>query len=120
MASNILTDKTLYESVTCSGSTAYSTGFDLVNSERAQNGKVQLQIDVSTYTSGTFQIALIGDSAQPLDSGSAVKYTLPDITAAGIYAMPLPQDFGQRWVGIKIGGTSPTGVVEVRAFELDN
>ena len=107
------TDADLYESVAASGSTAYSTGFDFVDANRSSDGECYLYVDLSTYTSGTFSISLIGDTELPLDGNSVVIQTLPNETAVGQWYLPIPQGEEYQYYGIEVAGTSPTGTVEV-------
>lgn len=114
----IHTDSSQYESVAVSGSTAYSTGFDLADAKRSSDGKVYLYFDISTYTSGDFDISLIGDTALPLDASSVVISTAETLSAAGQEFLPVPQDKEYRYYGLKIAGSSPTGTVKVYGSAL--
>ena len=120
MGARVFTDLELQETVAVSGSSAvYSTGIDLgadkggEASNRALADDLSFVLDV-TYTSGTFNFTLVGDTALPIDGSSVAIETKAAVTAAGQVVIAIPSDFSYRYVGWSLDAVAHAGSVDSR------
>ena len=113
MSKFIFKDLELYESQAVSGSAAAykTTGIDLGSATAAESGDYELVIKL-TYSSGTFNFVLEGEEDATIDASSNTIYTLPAKTASGTFHLPIPKDFGYRYVGWSVNAVAHAGTVE--------